>query len=81
MSDDLSDDAGKLMDCDPASLCIGLTTDAGPGGVEKLALRCAELEAAHKHPIVACNAAVYWQTLRTIGLKDPVAGFGALLAG
>lgn len=185
ISDDLIEEALKLMDCNPAALCIGLTTDAGPGGVEKLARRCAELEdsvgipvlnasaADHaalvalgarkvavvtpfnaevdrnvqanteaagfdvvaikgtcapslpeicetppdeiravfrevagagcdailqvgtalpvvalieeletelKKPIVACNAAVYWQTLRKIGINDPINGYGALLA-
>ncbi len=38
-----------------------------------------ELEEATGLPIVACNAAVYWQALRTIGLDDPVPGFGTLL--
>ena len=184
VSDDLIDEAQKLMDCNPAALCIGLTTDAGPGGVERLARRCAqleevvgvpvlnasaadhaalrafgakrvavvtpfnaeidqhvkanteaagfdvvaiagtcapslpeicetplddirsvfrqvaasdcdailqvgtalpvvsmieELEAEHGKPIVACNAAVYWQTLRAIGITDAVPGFGSLL--
>ena len=39
-----------------------------------------ELEAATGKPIVACNAAVYWQTLRGIGINDPILGFGHLLA-
>nr|WP_237212623.1 hypothetical protein [Ruegeria lacuscaerulensis] len=39
----------------------------------------AELEQAHGKPIVACNAAVYWRTLRAIGITDPVLGFGKLL--
>jgi len=39
----------------------------------------AELEKAHGRPIVACNAAVYWQTLRAIGINDPVHGYGQLL--
>ena len=39
----------------------------------------AELEAAHGKPIIACNAAVYWHALRTIGIPDPVPGFGQLL--
>ena len=30
ISDDLSDEAAKLMDCGPRALAIGLTTDAGP---------------------------------------------------
>ena len=45
VSDDLFDEAGKLMDCNPLALAVGLTTDAGPGGVEKLEARCAELSA------------------------------------
>ncbi len=184
ISDDLSDEAGKLMDAGPAALAIGLTTDAGPGGPDKLAARCAalqeqlgvpvlnasaadyhalrmlgakriavvtpfnaevdanvkantekagfeavaingtqalslpaivetslddirrvfaavasdgidailqvgtalpvvglidELEAAHNKPVVACNAALYWHTLRTLGIDDAVPGFGTLL--
>lgn len=184
ISDDLPDEAAKLMDCKPAAIAVGLTTDAGPGGPEKLKARCqdvsnqlgvpvlgasgsdyealrtlgaqtvgivtpfnaevdavvranteaagfevvaikgteapslpeicetslsdiravfaqvaacdcdvilqvgtalpvvsliAELEQVHGKPIVACNAAVYWQTLRTIGITDPINGFGKLL--
>jgi len=184
ISDDLDDEAGKLMDCSPAALAIGLTTDAGPGGPAKLAARCAgleetlglpvlnasaadyaalaalgakriavvtpfnaevdanvkanteaagfevaaikgtcapslpaivetplddirrvfaevasdgidailqvgtalpvvalidELEARHGKPVVACNAALYWQTLRRLGITDSLQGFGALL--
>ena len=184
VSDDLIHEAGVLMDCAPAAIAVGLTTDAGPGGPDKLAARCseveaavgvpvfgasqanyaalrvlgatrvgivtpfkaevdavvqantqaagfevvaikgteapslpaicetpladirtvfaevagsdcdvilqvgtalpvvamiAELEAAHGKPIVACNAAVYWQALRRVGIADPVMGFGRLL--
>jgi maleate isomerase len=39
-----------------------------------------ELERAHGKPVVACNAALYWQALRALGVADPVAGFGRLLA-
>ena len=183
VSDDIVEEAGKLMDCKPAALSIGLTTDAGPGGVKKLAARCAdvanetgipvfnaseadyaalqafgasriaivtpfnaevdqvvkanaedagfevvaikgteapslpeicetpladirrvfgevarsdceailqvgtalpvvalieELEAELGKPIVACNAAVYWQTLRGIGIEDKLQGYGRL---
>jgi len=183
ISDDLIEEAGKLMDCNPVAIAIGLTTDAAAGGVIKLSARCAELadavgvpvfnasEADHaalrafgasrvavvtpfnaevdqrvkanvedagfegvaikgteapslpaicetpldevravfRHvakadcdailqvgtalpvtaliedletelgkPIVACNAAVYWQTLRAAGLTDDVAGYGRL---
>ena len=185
VSDDLFDEAEKLMDCNPRALAIGLTTDAGPGGVARLAAVCEdlqarlgipvcnasiatqqalraldakriavltpfddavnrhvrdnieaggfevvaiegtrapslpaicetplqqirqlaielgaadcdaiaqigtalpvaglidELESATGKPLVACNAAVYWQTLRAAGIEDPVAGFGRLLA-
>lgn len=183
ISDDLIEEAEKLMDCAPSAIAIGLTTDAGPGGVRKLRARCAELsdavgvpvfnasEADHAalhafgakriavvtpfnaevdqrvranveeagfevaairgteapslpaicetpldeiravfrrvaetdcdailqvgtalpvvalvqeleaelcKPIVACNAAVYWQTLRAAGISDNIAGFGRL---
>ena len=184
ISDDLLEEAGKLMDCNPAVIAVGLTTDAGAGGPDKLAAKCAEvsaevgvsvlgasqanyaalralgakritivtpfnaevdavvkantedagfevvdvrgtnaptlpaicetplddiravfadvavtdcdailqvgtalpvvalideLEARHGKPIVACNAAVYWQALRSVGISDPIAGYGALL--
>lgn len=184
ISDDLPDEAAKLMDCKPSIIAVGLTTDAGPGGPDKLKKRCdevsgkigipvvcasyadyaalrilgaarigivtpfnatvdavvkanteaagfhvvaikgteapslpaicetplddirrvfaqvaasdcdvilqvgtalpvvamiAELEQAHGKPIVACNAAVYWQSLRGIGFTDPIRGFGKLL--
>ena len=185
ISDDLPSEAEKLMDCQPAALAIVLTTDAGAGGVAKLAARTEELteslgipvcnasEANHAalralgaakvavvtpfdaatdrnvqanveqagfqvlaikgteapslpaicetsledirrvfltvaesdceaivqvgtalpvvaeiaaleretgRPIVACNGAVYWQTLRAVGIDDKVAGFGRLLS-
>ena len=185
VSDDIVEEAEKLMDCQPVALAIGLTTDAGPGGVTKLATRCealraavgipvfnaseadhaglhalgakrvgvvtpfnAEVDAVVKdnveqagfevvaikgteapslpaicetpldkirdvfamvaeadcdailqvgtalpvvamidelerelgEPIVACNAAVYWQTLRAVGIDEPISGYGRLLA-
>ena len=58
-SDDLFDEAGKLMDCNPLALAVGLTTDAGPGGVEKLEARCAELSAQLGIPV--CNASIATQ--------------------
>ena len=184
ISDDFPDEATKLMDCNPAAIAVGLTTDAGPGGPGKLSARCrevsdltgvpvlgassanyealrklgakrvgivtpfnaevdaivkqntetagfavvgikgteaptlpaicetplgdirdlfaqvadadcdvilqvgtalpvvaliAELEQEFGKPIVACNAAVYWQTLRAVGISDPIHGFGTLL--
>ena len=39
-----------------------------------------ELEEEHGRPIVACNAALYWQTLRGVGINDQLAGFGRLFA-
>ncbi len=185
ISEDLASEAQKLMDCNPAALAIGLTTDAGPNGVAKLAGRCQELaevlklpvfnaseadhaalhalgvkrvavvtpfdaetdrtvqanvekagfqvvaikgteapslpaicetpladirrvflevaesdcdallqvgtalpvvamieelEAATEKPVVACNAALYWQTLRGVGVADRIGGFGRLFA-
>ncbi|MGB1885352.1 MAG: hypothetical protein ACPHUF_15735, partial [Gammaproteobacteria bacterium] len=59
VSDDLFDEAGKLMDCNPLALAVGLTTDAGPGGVEKLEARCAELSAQLGIPV--CNASIATQ--------------------
>lgn len=184
ISNDLSEEAAKLMDCNPRAIAVGLTTDAGPGGPGKLTARCvdvsaevgvpvlgasqadydalralqatrvgivtpfnaeidavvqanteaagfnvvaikgtqapslpeicetpldkirdvfaqiaasdcdvilqvgtalpvvallAELETTHGKPIVACNAAVYWQTLRAVGITDQIKGFGRLL--
>ncbi len=184
ISEDLPEEAAKLMDCAPAVIAVGLTTDAGPGGPDKLKSRCAEiseqvavpvlgasqadyaalqvmgaqrvgivtpfnakvdavvkanteaagfdvveikgteapslpaicetptadirdvfaqvaksdcdvilqvgtalpvvamiakLEDAHGKPIVACNAAVYWQALRRAGISDSIHGFGRLL--
>jgi len=38
-----------------------------------------ELEAETGKTIIACNAAVYWQTLRAAGIHDAVEGFGYLL--
>lgn len=38
------------------------------------------LERTHGKPVVACNAALYWQALRALGVTDAVAGFGRLLA-
>jgi len=39
----------------------------------------AALERDLAKPVVACNAAVYWETLRSLGIDDPIAGFGRLL--
>jgi maleate isomerase len=39
-----------------------------------------ELERARRKPVVACNAALYWQALRETGIADKIRGFGRLLA-
>lgn len=59
VSDDLPDEAAKLMDCKPAAIAIGLTTDAGPGGPAKLAARCAQVAAATGVPVFNASAADY----------------------
>ena len=68
VSDDLLEEAEKLMDCNPRALAIGLTTDAGPGGVDKLVKRCDQLAAHVGIPV--CNASMATQhALKTIGAK------------
>ncbi|MEQ8651154.1 MAG: hypothetical protein RIC87_01685 [Kiloniellales bacterium] len=68
ISDDLPDQAAMLMDCNPKVVAIGLTTDAGPGGVEKLAARTAEVEQALGIPV--CNASeADHAALRALGAK------------
>jgi maleate isomerase len=68
VSDDLFAEAERLMDCNPRALAIGLTTDAGPGGVAKLEARCAELAAHLGIPV--CNASIATQQgLRQLGAK------------
>jgi len=67
VSDDLFAEAEKLMDCNPRALAIGLTTDAGPGGVSKLEARCSELAAHLGIPV--CNASIATQQgLRQLGV-------------
>lgn len=68
LSDDLADEAGKLMDCKPRAIAIGLTTDAGPGGPAKLALRCEEITAATGVPVFNASAADY-AALHAFGAK------------
>jgi len=47
------------------------------------ALPCAdlveELEVETGKTIIACNIAVYWETLRAAGIQDRVDGYGYLL--
>lgn len=68
VSDDLPDEAAKLMDCGPAALAIGLTTDAGPGGPAKLATRCDEIAAQIGVPVFNASAADY-AGLQVLGAK------------
>ena len=37
------------------------------------------LEEETGRAVIACNAALYWQTLRSCGIKDSIRGFGQLL--
>ena len=68
ISDDLPEEMAKLMDCNPIAIAVGLTTDAGPGGVEKLSRRCDEL--ANKVGIPVCNASIAVQkALHTLNAK------------
>ena len=68
ISDDLFEEAEKLMDCKPVALAIGLTTDAGPGGVKKLAARCRELTKILSIPV--CNASeADYLALRTLSAR------------
>ena len=57
VSDDVVEEAQKLMDCSPAALAIGLTTDAGPGGPTKLAARCQDIASATGVPVFNASAA------------------------
>ena len=59
ISEDLFAEAEKLMDCHPRALAIGLTTDAGPGGVTKLSELCDELQDRLQIPV--CNASIATQ--------------------
>lgn len=68
ISDDWFAEAEKLMDCQPLALAIGLTTDAGAGGVEKLAARCEML--AEQLGIPVCNASqANHAALRALGAQ------------
>ena len=68
VSEDLIDEAEKLMDCHPAAIAIGLTTDAAPGGVDKLAVRTADVAAATGVPVVNASQANH-AALRAFGAR------------
>ena len=38
----------------------------------------AEMEEMTSRPVIACNAAVYWQALRAAGIDDRISGYGRL---
>ena len=59
ISDDLEEEAAKLMDCGAAAIAVGLTTDAGPGGPEKLAAKCEALAAVVSVPVIGASQADY----------------------
>ncbi len=59
ISDDLPEEAAKLMDCSPSVIAVGLTTDAGPGGPEKLAARCDEIGVSVGVPVIGASQADY----------------------
>ena len=68
ISDDLIVEAEKLMDCQPQAIAVGLTTDAGPGGVGKLASRCQEMEQHIGIPVSNASAANH-EALRKFNAK------------
>ena len=68
ISDDLIEEAEKLLDCQPLAIAVVLTTDAGKGGVGKLAARCEELENHVGIPV--CNASMAdYEALSNFGAK------------
>jgi len=68
ISDDLIEEAEKLMDCNPVAIAIGLTTDAGPGGVAKLSSKSVELAKSVGVPVFNASQADH-AALKTFGAK------------
>ena len=66
VSDDLIEEAGKLRDAKPLAIAVVLTTDAGPGGVAKLAARCRELADTLGIPVFNASEADH-AALRALG--------------
>jgi len=66
--------AFRAADCDAAEAVVQVGT-----GLPVLPV-LQELEETLRKPIIACNAASYWQALRELGVRVPVTGFGRLLA-
>ena len=79
ISDDLPDEAAKLMDCAPQAIAVGLTTDAGPGGPDKLAARCVEISAQVGVPVLGASQADY-AGLRALGAARVPASVSAAAA-
>jgi maleate isomerase len=48
------------------------------GGALGIADSIEKLEAELGRPVVSVNVATYWRALRTIGVTDPLTGFGRL---
>jgi len=75
ISEDLFEEAEKLMDCHPVAIAVGLTTDAGPGGVSKLSSLCADLQRKIGIPIsnasTATQNALHELEARKIGVLTP----------
>lgn len=68
VSDDIVDRGLELLDCAPAAIAVGLTSDAAPGGPVALACRCDELEQALGVPV--CNASIAdHDALRLLGAE------------
>lgn len=68
LSDDLFEEAEKLMDCKPAAISIGLTTDAAHGGVEKLNNHSQSLSDHLGVPVFNASIATQ-QALHAVGAK------------
>lgn len=66
VSDDLPDEAAKLMDCAPSAIAVGLTTDAGLGGPDKLKARCEDIAQQVGVPVIGASQADY-AGLRALG--------------
>lgn len=57
----------------------GVDTLVHVGGALAVVDMLEALEAEFRKPIVSVNVATYWLALRTLGVSDPVHGFGGLL--
>ena len=69
VSDDLFEEAEKLMDCNPSAISIALTTDAALGGVEKLSICSQQLSEYIGIPVFNASMATR-QALRAVGARQ-----------